>query len=258
MPASPIRRGDSPDTWAGSSRILQLLPKAARAFRIGLALPPGCCYHAGMNRRKKGGNDEGSSGWVNTDVAAEALGVSARSVRNYILDGALVARKEKEGINERYVVSVDSLHALRDQRKQDGKLQARRRRASRQSEATAEGSAEAVRKTAVDMMRETLTSLEMHMAQNAELRVRLELTERAESTLREELERERQERLEAQRRAGSLEQERSETQQRVAQLTQEHAQLEEEHSRLQSEAERIRDELEAERSRGFWARLFGG
>jgi hypothetical protein len=221
---------------------------------MGLALRTACCYHAGMNERK----DEGSSGWVNTDVAAEALGVSARSVRNYILDGALVARKEKEGINERYVVSVDSLHALRDHRKQEGKLQARRRRTSRQSEATEEDAAEAVRKTAVDMLRETLTSLEMHMAQNADLRVRLELTERAESTLREELERERQERLEAQRRAGSLEQEHSETQQRVAQLTQENAQLEEEHSRLQSEAERVRDELETERSKGFWARLFGG
>jgi hypothetical protein len=195
---------------------------------------------------------------VNTAVAAEALGVSARSVRNYILDGALVARKEKEGINERYVVSVDSLQTLRDQRKQEGKQQARRRRASRQSEATAEGTAEVVRKTAVDMLRETLTSLEMHMAQNAELWVRLELTERAESTLREELERERQERLEAQGRAGSLEQERSETQQRVTQLAQEHTQLEEVHSRLQSEAERLREELEAERSKGFWARLFGG
>jgi chromosome segregation ATPase len=224
---------------------------------MSLALPTGCCYHASMNERKNEGNNEGSSGWVTTDVAAEALGVSARSVRNYILDGALIARKEKEGINERYVVSVDSLHALRDQRKQEGKLQARRRRASRQSEATTEGAAEVVRKTAVDMLRETLTSLEMHMAQNAELRVRLELTGGAESTLREELERERQERLEAQRRAGSLEQERSETQQRAAQLTQEQAQLEEEHARLQSEAERLRDELEAERSKGFWARLFG-
>jgi hypothetical protein len=224
---------------------------------IGLALPAGCCYHAGMNERKSEGSDQGSSGWVNTDVAAEALGVSARSVRNYILNGTLIASKEKEGINERYVVSVDSLHALRDQRKQEGKLQARRRRASRQSEAKAEGAAEAVKETAVDMLRETLTSLEMHMAQNAELRARLELTERAESTLREELERERQERLEAQGRVGSLEEERSETQERVTQLTQEHNRLEEEHSRLQSEAEQLRDEFEAERSKGFWARLFG-
>jgi hypothetical protein len=211
-----------------------------------------------MNERKTGGNDEGSSGWVNTDVAAEALGVSARSVRNYIRDGSLVARKEKEGINERYVVSVDSLHAVRDRRKQEGKLQARRRRTSRQSEATGESAAEVVKDTAVDLLRETLASLEKHMARNADLRVRLELTERAESTLREELEREHQERLEAQRRAGSLEQERSEAQQLVAQVTQEHAQLEEEHSRLQSDAERLRDELEAERSKGFWARLFGG
>jgi chromosome segregation ATPase len=211
-----------------------------------------------MNERKNEGSNEGSSGWVTTDVAAEALGVSARSVRNYILDGDLVARKEKEGINERYVVSVDSLHDLRDRRKQEGKLQASRRRASRRSEATSEGAAEEVRKTAVDMLRETLTSLEMHMAQNAELRARLELTERAESTLREELERERQERVEAQGRAGSFEQERSETQQRVAQLTEEHAELQEEHSRLTLEAEQLSDELEAERSKGFWARLFGG
>jgi len=211
-----------------------------------------------MNERKNEGSNEGSSGWVTTDVAAEALGVSARSVRNYILDGDLAARKEKEGINERYVVSVDSLHDLRDRRKQEGKLQASRRRASRRSEATSEGAAEEVRKTAVDMLRETLTSLEMHMAQNAELRARLELTERAESTVREELERERQERLEAQGRAVSLERERSETQQREAQLTQKHAQLEEEHSHLQGEAERLRDELVAERSKGFWARLFGG
>ena len=207
-----------------------------------------------MGERK----NEGSSGWVNTAVAAEALGVSARSVRNYILDGALVARKEKEGISERYVVSVDSLHTLRDQRKLEGNLQARRRRASRQSEATPEGTAEVVRKTAVDMLRETLTSLEIHMAQNAELWVRLELTERAESTLREELERERQERLEAQGRVASLEQERSETQEKVTELTEGHSQLEEEHSRLQSEAEWLREELEAERAKGFWTRLFRG
>jgi len=211
-----------------------------------------------MSERKNGGSVEGSSGWVNTDVAAESLSVSARTVRNYILNGDLVARKEKEGIKERYVVSVDSLYALRDQRKQEGKLQTRSRRVSKQSEATGKEAAEMVKETAVDMLRETLTSLEMHIAHNADLRVRLELTERAESTLREELERERQERVEAQSRAGSLEQEREKTQQRVEKLTEEHAQLDEEHSRLQSEAERLRDELEAERSKGFWARLFGG
>src|SRR5688500_3986391 len=254
----PISAGVILPILDGPPLTLRLPPKAARDPEICLALSAGCCYHASMNERKNEGRDEGSSGWVNTDVAAEALGVSARSVRNYILDGALVARKEKEGINERYVVSVDSLHALRDRRKQEGKLQARRRRASRQSEATGKDAAEMVKETAVDMLRETLSNLEMHMAQNAELRARLELTERAESTVREGLEREHQARLELEQRAGSLEQERAEMEQRAAQLAQEHNQLEEEHSRLQSEAERLRDELEAERSKGFWARLFGG
>src|SRR3954469_21428270 len=109
-----------------------------------------------MNERKNEGINEGSSGWVNTDVAVESLSVSTRTVRNYILNGDLVARKEKEGINERYVVSVDSLYALRDQRKQEGKLPGRRRQHSERSEGTSEGAAELVRETAVDMLRETL------------------------------------------------------------------------------------------------------
>jgi hypothetical protein len=210
-----------------------------------------------MGVRKDEGNDAGSSGWVNTDVAAEALGVSARSVRNYILHGDLVARKRTEGINERYLVSVESLYALRDRRKQEGKLLGNRRSSSR-SERSSEETTAVVRETAANMLRETLASLETHIGQNAELRARLELTERAESTLREELERERQERREAQRRAVALEQERTEAQQRVERLAQERAQLEEEHSQIREEWERLREELAAERARGFWRRLFGG
>ena len=215
----------------------------------------GWCYHAGMDRRKNRGNDTGTSGWVNTDVAAEALGVSSRSVRNYILNGDLVGRKEKEGINERYVVSVDSLYALRDRRNQEGKLRGNSRRTSRRSESSAEGAAEVVKETAVDMLRETLASLETHIAQNAELRARLELTERAESTLREELERERGQR------GTDVERERSErlqAQERAEQLEQERARLEAEHRRAEEEAAALREELEAERSKGFWSRLFGG
>ena len=208
-----------------------------------------------MERRKNGGNGEGSSGWVNTDVAAEALGVSSRSVRNYILNGDLVARKEKEGINERYVVSVDSLYTLRDRRKQEGKLQGNVRRTSRSSESSAEGSTELVRETAVDMLRETLASLETHIAQNAELRARLQLTERAESTLREELERERGQHQEDVERERT---ERLQAQERAEQLEQEHARLEAGHRQVEEEAQRLREELEAEQGKGFWRRLFGG
>jgi hypothetical protein len=179
-----------------------------------------------MGGRKDEGNLQGSSGWVNTDVAAEALGVSARTVRNYILSGDLVASKEIEGINERYAVSVDSLYALRDRRKQEGKLPGNRRRTYSRTEGSSEATTEVVRETAADMLRETLARLETHIAQNAELRARLELTERA--------------------------------QQRVEKLAQENVQLEEEHSRVEQEAQRLRAELEAERSKGFWRRLFGG
>jgi hypothetical protein len=207
------------------------------------------------------GRDEGSSGWVNTDVAAEVLGVSSRSVRNYILDRALVARKETEGINERYLISLESLYALRDQRKSQGKISGNRRASSR-PEAASENTAEAVKETAVDMLRETLAKLETHIAKNAELRVasaelraRLELSERAEGTLREELEGDRR------RQKDDVERERSgrlEAQERAERLAQQYDQFGEEHARVQEELREVREALEAERSKGFWRRLFGG
>jgi chromosome segregation ATPase len=205
--------------------------------------------------RKAEGTGEESSGWVTTDVAAGALGVTARTVRNLITTGELSARKEVEGINERYLVSVDSLYTLRDRRKSQGKLRGNIRRKSARSEMPGEATAEAVRGTAVDMLRETLASLETHIAQTAELRARLELTEKAESTLREELERERRQHLDDVERERA---ERLEAQQRVDRLAQEQAQLEEERVRVQEEAGRLREELEAERSKGFWRRSFGG
>ena len=196
------------------------------------------------------GRGEGSSGWVTTDVAAEVLGVSSRSVRNYILNHTLVARKETAGINERYLVSVDSLHALRDRRKRNGKSSGSRRASSR-----SEDTAEMVKETAVDMLRETLANLETHIAKNAELRARLDLSEGTESTLREELEVERgQHEEDVQReRSGRLE-----ARERAERLAQEHAELGEEHARAQEEIRGLREELEAERSKGFWRRLFGG
>jgi len=72
-------------------------------------------------------------------------------------------------------------------------------------------------------VRELTARLETRAAENAELRTRLELTEQTDSTLREQLERER-----------------------------------ERADRLEDRAGQLRNELEAERSKGFWARLFGG
>jgi len=73
-----------------------------------------------------------------------------------------------------------------------------------------------------DIVRDLKSELIHSTSEAADLRVRLELTERAESSLREDLERVRDQR-----------------------------------QRHQEEAERLRGELEAERSKGFWRRLFG-
>src|ERR671939_1572208 len=58
----------------------------------------------------------GMSGWVTTDVAAKAVRVSSRTIRRYIDHGRLEAKPEGEGVRREWLVSVDSLHALRASR----------------------------------------------------------------------------------------------------------------------------------------------
>ena len=180
---------------------------------------------------------------MTTHVAAEALGVAVRTVRNYLRDGRLQGKKEEEGITERYLVSVDSLHKLREQRQMEGK----RRRDYRLVAAQEQDAAQLAREFAAKMQEQAM--------EIGALRTRLELTERTESSLREDLERERRQRQDDVERERT---ERLEAQQRVEQLAQEHVQLEEEHARAQEDARQLREGLEAERSKGFWRRLFGG
>lgn len=121
----------------------------------------------------------GESGWVNTKVAAEALGVDPRTVRAYIERGDLQAKSEGEGVNKTYLVSIDSVYALRDLRGHPRRI----RRESRKR--SAGGVAE---EGLTGLIRE-LTAELVHMStEAADLRARLELTERAESSLREALE----------------------------------------------------------------------
>lgn len=142
---------------------------------------------------KSGGNTESTSGWVDTGTAAAALGVSDRTIRNMIYRGELDAKEEQEGITERYLVSVDSLYTLRDQRKakshQDPSF--RGNSAQRKNDGNT-----------TELLREAIARLETRAAENAELRTRLELTAHTDSTLREQLERERTraDRLEAETR----------------------------------------------------------
>jgi DNA repair exonuclease SbcCD ATPase subunit len=143
-----------------------------------------------------GASDEAlaESGWTTTKQAAKVLGVSRRSVQGYVRREILEAREEGEGVNKRFFVSIDSLNALRE----------RRREKAAASEDFAGASAEAEEEAnlaanAGEGLRHVVDRLEARTVEATELRVRLEITERAESTVREELAEERRRREAAER-----------------------------------------------------------
>jgi len=80
-----------------------------------------------------------------------------------------------------------------------------------------------ISETVPEAMRDLAVRLESRASEAAELRTRLELTEKTQSTIENERNR-----------------------------------LEEELARERGRAEQLQQELEAERSKGFWRRLFGG
>jgi DNA-binding CsgD family transcriptional regulator len=78
--------------------------------------------------------DLSGSGWTTTKQAAKALGVSRRSVQGYVGRGILEAREEGEGVNRRFLISIDSLNALVDRRRREADETASFAEASPQSE----------------------------------------------------------------------------------------------------------------------------
>ena len=192
------------------------------------------------------GHAVSESGWTTTDRSARALGVSPRTVRRFIDRGELEGRKVTEGIVEAWEVSIDSLYTLRDKRQSEGQVRRNVPRTSAQSRGSADVSADpmAYIQSLTDRLLQLTTEVE-------QLRARLQITERAESTEREQAERERAERLEFQESAERLRREAEEARERAEELEASRQEVEE-------EARKLREELEAERSKGFWRRLFGG
>jgi regulator of replication initiation timing len=171
------------------------------------------------------GQSASDSGWTTTEVAARALAVSPRTVRRLIDRGQLEGRKIREGIVEAWEVSIDSLYTLRNKRESEGQA----RRGDQRVSVEEKKSADLPPDTA-NYIRELTERLLRLSSEVGELRTRLELTAKAESTLQDELDR----------------------------LEDDLERVSEERRRHQEEAERLRVELEAERSKGFWQRLFGG
>jgi hypothetical protein len=149
----------------------------------------------------------GESGWITTEVAARAVRVSPRTIRRYIDQGKLEAKPQGEGVRREWLVSVDSLHALRARSPtrpftEGGPRGDRAEDADIGAAIPTDGIA--------DVLREMAARLERRAEEAAELRVRLELTERAQSTLEDERRRAVEELAEARRRHDEIERERDE------------------------------------------------
>ena len=125
------------------------------------------------------GLDADHSGWVTTKVAAQALGVDPRTVRKYIKQDKLKAKSEGEGVEKTYLVSIDSVYALRGARPSPGVVP---------EQSPRESAGSAVSEDLVALVRDLTTEVSRRSSEAAELRTRLELTELAESSQREALE----------------------------------------------------------------------
>jgi hypothetical protein len=186
------------------------------------------------------------SGWVATDVAAKAVRVSPRTIRRYIDQGKLVAKLQGEGVRREWLVSVDSLHALRASRTTEEDIP---------DVSPGTESADSL----ADVVRDMAARLESRAEEAAELRVRLELTERAQSTLEDERRQAVQE-LERERRGReAAEQERDELRRQLQAL----GEPRESPETVEEEPERNQPRPDAPGAqeavrRPWWRRVFGG
>jgi len=159
------------------------------------------------------------SGYVTTEVAAAALRVSPRTVRGYIRAGELEAMSEGEGVQKRWLVSTDSVRALREQRGATDDMPQSHRAA-----AASDVRAEVDAVNTADLVA-TVQELQYRLGR-AEAKVELQSV--SESTIREERDR------------------------LLSQLEEERGRAEAERER----AEQLRGELEQAR-RSWWRRFFG-
>jgi hypothetical protein len=203
--------------------------------------------------------------------------VSRRSVQGYVGRGILEAREEGEGVNRRFLISIDSLNTLVDRRRREAGQTANFVEASPQSEEAATPFA-----NTGEGLRHLIERLEARTAEATELRIRLELTEKAQSTLEEELDGERRRREETETERDELRRELDEWRrlEESAETTAHeiHDRWEEERSQEDTPPEPSESQPSPapsnpptdaggeaqepterqEERRGFWARLFGG
>jgi hypothetical protein len=203
--------------------------------------------HTSGHSRTNLGDLSSETGWVATDVAAKAVRVSPRTIRRYIDQGKLQAKPQGEGVRREWLVSVDSLHALRASRTTEGDVP------------DVSPGVEPVDSIA-DVVREMSARLESRAEEAAELRVRLELTERAQSTLEDERRQVVQELEQERRRREEAEREREDLRQQLNALRDERElpqTVEEEPERAAPHSDAPGAQEGAQR-RSWWRRMLGG
>jgi Helix-turn-helix domain len=203
-------------------------------------------YHTSGHLRTNLGDLSSETGWVTTDVAAKAVRVSPRTIRRYIDQGKLQAKPHGEGVRREWLVSVDSLHALRASRTTEGEVP------------DVSPSVEYADSLA-DVLREMAARLESRAEEAAELRVRLELTERAQSTLEDERREAVQELEQERRRREEAEQEREDLRRELQALRE----ARESPQTAEGEPERAEHQpatggAQEATQRPWWRRVFGG
>ena len=168
-------------------------------------------------------------------MAAKAVRVSPRTIRRMIDRGELKAKSEGKGIDRRWLVDIDSVHALRASRPES---------AVSPTDDRYRESADGI----ADVIRDMAARLEERTAEAVEYRTRLELTELAQSTveaererLREDLARERERADRAERRLEELE---ASQEARDAHET-------------DSEGANGEEPSEPDKQRSWWRRFFG-
>lgn len=196
-------------------------------------------------------NAPSGSGWVTTQQAARALGISPRTVRWHIEHGNLAAESQGEGVQRTWLVSIDSLQAFRDTRQRSAELPGDNRANESMAAITPDIPGNPIRELADRLAEEA--------AKAAEYRVRLELTERAQSSLEGELREERRLREEAERERDELRRRLEGTLETrgVPETDAEDAGGVEEQGESVEAQETAREPEEAAK-RPWWVRIFGG
>lgn len=198
--------------------------------------------------RTPSADTSGDSGWITTEVAARAVRVSPRTIRRYIERGELKAKPQGEGVRREWLISVDSLHALRAARPPFADVPEVDRDA---------GHADSI----ADVLRDMSATLVARAEEAAELRVRLQLTEQAQSTIEEGRRRAENDLVEERRRREEAEREREDARRELQALREARESslspgpTEETPPEAQATSQ---SGAEAPERRSWWRRMFGG